>query len=388
MLTEQMILRIPGPTPVPPRVQRAMQQPMIGHRDPETSDLLKQVGPGLQQLFGTTQQVSIVAGSGTSGLEAAVINTVAPGEKVIVCVTGAFGERFVSICKSYEIDVVVLEEQWGEAVNADRLKQSLLEHSDVTAVFLTYCETSTGVLNPIEKLSSVVHKYSDALVIVDAVSCLGGVETKLDDWGLDIVVTGSQKALMLPGGLMFVAFSERARAKMEANPRPRFYLDLLKYDKASKEFSTPFTPATSLLFGLQEVVQLLAEETIEGVYDRHRLMREMTRRGLEAMNLNLLATDAVASPTVTAFTVPTVEAKQVRKALKEQFGIRIAAGQGHQKDTVLRIGHMGYCTATDVLTVLTALEIVLMDLGHTFSPGAGTVAAQQVFLKKGTGVHV
>ncbi|WP_342526178.1 alanine--glyoxylate aminotransferase family protein [Chryseomicrobium sp. FSL W7-1435] len=386
MLQNQTILRIPGPTPIPPSVQRAMQQPMIGHRDPETAELLKSIQPGMQQIFGTKQVVSVVAGSGTSGLEAAVVNTVAPGDKVIVCVTGAFGERFAAICKSYQIETIILEEVWGEPVNPKKLEQLLHENPDSAAVFITYCETSTSVLNPIAELSELIHSQSNALVIVDGVSCIGGVELEMDQWKLDVVVTGSQKAFMLPGGLMFVAFSDDARQKMNANPRPRFYLDLLKYEKAAQEFSTPFTPATSLLYGLQEVMQLMKEETLESVFKRHLQLRDMTRAALRALNLELLAGDAFASPTVTAFLTPGIEAKQVRKQLSERFGIRIAGGQGHQKDTVLRIGHMGYCSATDVLLIISALEVVLTDLGHVFEAGQGTVAAQKALI--GGNVHV
>lgn len=386
METNQLILRIPGPTPIPPSVQRAMQQPMIGHRDPETAELLASVQPGLQTIFGTVQHVSVVAGSGTSGLEAAVVNIVAPDEKVIVCVTGAFGERFVSICKSYQIETIVLEEQWGKAVDLNKLEVTLSEHPDCAAVFVTYCETSTSVLNPIAKISKLVHEKSDALVIVDGVSCIGGAELKMDEWQLDVVVTGSQKAFMLPGGLMFVASSEIARQKMKANPRPRFYLDLLKYEKATREFSTPFTPATSLLYGLQEVIRLVEQESMEGVVNRHLQLRDMTRAALVSMNLELLAEDDFASPTVTAFSVPGIEGKLIRKQLTQRFGIRIAGGQGHQKETVLRIGHMGYCSTADILLVISALEVVLRDLGHAFPAGHGTVAAQNTLI--GGHVHV
>lgn len=385
---EQAILRIPGPTPIPPSVQRAMLQPMIGHRDPETAELLKDVQPMLQKIFGTKQTVSIVAGSGTAGLEAAVSNTVAVGEKVIVCVTGAFGGRFADICEAYQLETIVIEEQWGHSVNPKILKETLQQHSDVKAVFLTYCETSTSVLNPIGELAHIIQSHSQALIIVDGVSCVGGVEMNMDEWGIDVVVTGSQKAFMLPGGLMFVAFSERARLQMKANARPRFYLDLLKYEKAAGQHSTPFTPATSLLFGLQQVIRLFEQETLEGVYARHQLMKAMTRHALHAMNLELLAEDAFSSPTVTAFLVKGLDAKTIRKQLKEQFGIRVAGGQGHQTDTVIRIGHMGYCTPADILQTVSALEVVLQGAGHPFTPGRGTVAAQTIFLKTGGHAHV
>ncbi|MFC4355717.1 pyridoxal-phosphate-dependent aminotransferase family protein [Chryseomicrobium palamuruense] len=387
-MNQPTILRIPGPTPVPPSVTRAMQQPMIGHRDSETAEILRNVQPMLQRVFGTTQQVQTIAGSGTSGLEAAVVNCLEPGEKAIVCVTGAFGERFVSICKAYAIDVIVLEERWGDPVNAERLRETLREHPTTAAVFLTYCETSTSVLNPIAELSEVVHDESDALVIVDGVSCIGAVPTEMDTRGLDVVVTGSQKALMLPGGLMFAAFSERARTKMKQTKTPRFYLDLQKYDLATNEFSTPFTPATSLLFGLQEVLHLFDEETLDHVYARHELMKQMTRAALRAMNAELLAADDFASPTVTAFSISGTPAKDIRKKLKNNFGVRFAGGQGHQKDTIIRIGHMGYCTPVDMLQAISALETVLLELNHSFTPGAGTVAAQQIFLNQGGAIHV
>lgn len=388
MLSEQMILRIPGPTPIPPSVGRAMQQPMIGHRAPETAALLEDVQPMLQQIFGTKQTVSVVAGSGTAGLEAAVINSVAPGEKVIVCVTGSFGERFAAICKAYDIDTIVLEETWGSAVSQEKLVKALESHPDVQAVFFTYCETSTSVLNPIKDLARLVQHHSSALVIVDGVSCIAGVETKMDEWGLDVVVTGSQKALMLPGGLMFASFSEKARVQFKRNPRPRFYLDLEKYEKAANQYSTPFTPATSLLFGLQQVVKLFEQESLQKVYERHALMKDMVRAALKALDMKLLAADVVASPTVTAFMLEKFDAKEIRKRMKEQFGIQLAGGQGHQSDTVIRIGHMGYCTPADILQTISALEIVLLQLGQTNKTGAGSAAAQQIFLNRGGYVHV
>lgn len=277
MLSEQQILRIPGPSPIPPSVQRSMSQPMIGHRGQETKELLQRIKPKLKPIFGTEQEVLILTGSGTAGLETAVANTVKPGDEVLVIITGAFGDRFAKICNEYQLKTHRLDIPWGEAVLPETVQEYMEKHPNLKAVFVTFCETSTGVVNPVQELAKRVHTYSDALFIVDGVSCVGGVETKMDEWGIDLLVTGSQKAMMLPAGLTFVAASDHAWKVIEENQQPRFYMDLKKYRDNAAEDSTPFTPAVSLLFGLEQTLQLIEEEGLKQVYARHQLMMEMTR---------------------------------------------------------------------------------------------------------------
>lgn len=380
MLVDQQILRIPGPTPVPPTVERALTKPMIGHRSAGTSAIFQEIRPTLQKIFGTKEEVAVIASSGTGAMETAFLNAIHPDDDVLVVVTGAFGERFANICETYEKNVHRLEVPWGEAANPAKIKAYVEQHPTIRAVFLTICETSTGVLNPIEDIAKAVKEASDALVIVDGVSSIGGAEFKLDDWAVDIAVTGSQKAFMLPGGLSFVAATASAWERIEANPRPCFYFDLVKYRKALGEDTTPFTPASGLLFGLQESLRLIEQEGLTNIYKRHQLMMKMTRAALKAMDLPLLAEDAVASPTVTAVKPTTFDAKAFRQLLEQEFNLIVAGGQAHLTDTIFRIGHMGYCSPADVLQTIAVLEIACKKIGHDFEVGAGTKAAQEVYL--------
>lgn len=380
MLQDQTILRIPGPSPIPPSVQRAMNQSMIGHRGKETSDMLKKIAPGLKKVFGTTQEVAIIAGSGTAGLETAVVNVVKPGEEVLVVVTGAFGDRFTKICEAFNIKVHVLNVEWGKALDPEEIKAFLAGHAEIKVVFSTYCETSTGVLNPIDKLALAVQEVSDALIVVDGVSCVAGVETSMDEWGIDVMVTGSQKAFMLPAGLTFVAASEKAWKVIEENDQPRFYLNLKKYRDNLLKDTTPFTPALSLLFGLEQVLSLLEAEGLNNVYSRHALMKDMTRAAFKALDIPLLTSDEDASPTVTAVQPEDFDAEEFRKILKKEFAISIAGGQQHLTGKIFRIGHMGYCSPADQLQIISAIEVALKKLGKNIELGKGTAAAQQVYL--------
>ncbi len=382
MLVDQQILRIPGPTPIPPAVQRAMNKPMIGHRSEETSTLLKNARPKLQKVFGTTEEVAIIAGSGTSGMETAFVNAIHPGEEVLVAVTGAFGERFAQICEAYEAKVHRLNIEWGQAVTPEQVQTYVQENPAIRAVFITYCETSTGVLNPIREIAEAVRKISDALIIIDGVSSIAGVQLELDDWGIDIAATGSQKAFMLPAGLAFVACSQRAWEKIEANPRPSFYLNLKKYRSNIEKNTTPFTPASSLLYGLEEVLNSFEQEGLDNIYKRHQLMMNMTRAAMKALDLPLLAEDQYASPTVTAVRPTAFKAADFRKVLQQEFNLIVAGGQAHLADEIFRIGHMGYCSVADVLQTISAIEIALQKMGQTVQLGAGTAAAQQVYLEE------
>lgn len=383
MLADQQILRIPGPSPIPPSVNRAMAQPMIGHRGKSTSEMLADIRPKLKRIFGTEQEVVILTASGTAGLEAAVINAVAPGEEVLVIVTGAFGERFVDICRAYNIVAHTVETEWGKAAKASDISGILETHKGIKAVFMTYCETSTGVLNPVKELAAEIRKKSEALVIVDGVSCIGGVETKMDEWELDIVVSGSQKAFMLPAGLAFIAVSERAWAKIETNRQPRFYLDLKKHRDELQKDSTPYTPALSLLFGLQQSLVLIEEEGLENVYARHLLLMKMARAAFKELGIPLLTEDEDASPTVTAIKPGDFDAEELRKILKQEFAMEVAGGQKILAKKIFRIGHMGYCSPADLLQAIAAVEIGIVKAGKGIQLGSGVRAAQQEYLNGG-----
>lgn len=382
MLKEQTFLRIPGPTPIPPSVQQAMNLSIIGHRSSEASNLLSSIQPRLRKVFGSTEDVIILTGSGTSALEAAVVNTVIPGDEVLVIVTGSFGDRFTKICEAYSVTVHRLDVEWGKSFQTEEVRSILQQNPSIKAVFATFCETSTGVMNPIDSLSKVVNEISEALIIVDGVSCVGGVETKMDDWKIDIIVTGSQKALMLPPGLAFIAASERAWKRMEANQQRGFYLDLLKYRKDLQQGSTPFTPAISLLFGLDEALKLLETEGYSEVFDRHSLMKEMTRAAFRALEIPLLTSDEDAAETVTSVQPDDFNADAFRKLVKKEFGLSMAGGQGHLTGKIFRIGHMGYCSPADMLQTIAMIEIGLLKIGKNIELGKGVSAAQNVYLSK------
>ncbi|PTX59867.1 aspartate aminotransferase-like enzyme [Melghirimyces profundicolus] len=387
MLKDKYRLQIPGPTPIPPRVQLAMSRPMIGHRDPDCSRLVREVSRRLGPVFGTQNPVLLLTGSGTSALEAAAANLLAEGEEAAVVVTGAFGDRFANILNSMRVKVHRLDVEWGKACHPEQLDAFLEQHPRVKAVFLTFCETSTGVLNPIRELVGRVRERTQALTVVDGVSCVGGVPAEADRWGIDILVAGSQKALMLPPGLAFAAVSDRAWNAMETNPHPRFYLDLSNYRKSLEKDTTPNTPAVSLLFGLKEVLDMLDEEGMETVFSRHRLMMEMTRAGIRALDLELLTEDRDASPTVTAVKGgKTWSSEDLRKELR-RLGLRVAGGQQHLKGKIFRIGHMGYADPLDVLTTLSALEVALARIGAPVETGAGTQAAEEEWIRVSRADH-
>lgn len=379
MLKSANLLRIPGPTPIPPSVSRAMTQPMIGHRSEEAKELLETLKNKMKPVFGTKEDVIILTGSGTSGLEAAVVNTTDAGDEVLVIVTGNFGERFAGICDTYQLNVHRLEVEWGKAANPDEVRDYLQNNKNIKAVFVTACETSTGVLNPIGEISQAVREASDALVVVDGVSSVGGADTRMDEWGVDVYVTGSQKAMMLPPGLCFIAASERAWGVIKGNKRPRFYLDLCRYENDA----APFTPALSLLRGLEEALELIEEEGLDHVYERHTTMMHMTRAAAKALGLKLLTTEEDASPTVTTIMPEDFEGDTLRKQLKKEFDLDLAGGQKTLKGKVIRIGHMGYCTPADVLQVISLLESGLQRIGKEIKSGQGVAAAQDIYFQAG-----
>lgn len=377
----QTSLYTPGPTPVPRRVNTAMAAPMIGHRSPDFSALLEEVATRLEPVFGTAHPVLVLTSSGTSALEAAVVNTVAPGEEAVVIVAGSFGDRLATIAEEYGVNVHRLNIEWGKACTPAQLAQFLdpLTEKPVKAVFATFNETSTGVLNPIHALGEVVARKTDALFIVDGVSCIGAVDVDMTRDRIDLLVTSSQKALMLPPGLAFVALSDKGLEAVQKCPTKRFYLDLGRYMKAYREQrSTPFTPAVSLIAGAREVCNMIDEEGWPHVVRRHRLLRDMTRSGIRALGLPLLTSDEDASPTVTAVRPQAAAPGDIQKMLKRDFSITIAGGQKQLKGKIFRIGHMGWCTPFDILKLLGALELTLARLGQAPHFGAAVKKAEEV----------
>lgn len=373
MLRDKQELRIPGPVPVPPRVSLETARPMINHRGREFKQLLPQVLRRLRPIFGTKEnQVLALTGSGTSGMEAAVANLVSPGDQVLVLVGGAFGERWVKLCKTYGALVKEYQFPWGEGADPDRIREILKENPNIVAVFATHNESSTGVLNDIAAISQARSGHQ-ALLVVDAVSSLGGAPLAMDEWAVDFVVTASQKSLMVPPGLAFVAYSRRARHRMEQVTTPRFYFDLLAYEAMLEKGETPFTPNISNFFGLEEALDMIEEEGLENVFSRHLLMRNMVRAGIRALALPLLVEDRFASPTTTAVKPQEIDVPKFRVLVRDTYGVELAGGQGRLANDIFRIGHMGYATPLDMITCLAAIETALGKFG------VATAAAQMVW---------
>ncbi|MDN5346561.1 MAG: hypothetical protein PWP65_125 [Clostridia bacterium] len=384
MLSKQILL-LPGPTPVPPRIVQAMAAPAINHRGPEFKELLTEVNQGLQEVFCTKGEVIVLTCSGTGGMEAAVANFLEPGDKALIVTIGAFGGRFIKICQAFGVEAEIMAFPYGQAADPNRLAERLAEDKNKTikAILLQHNETSTGVLNDVRALSQARGDHP-ALLIVDSISGLAAAELQTDAWDLDVVIAGSQKALMLPPGLAVLSINERAWRVAEKCANKRYYLDLLAARKSKDKGQTPYTPAVSLLFGLRESLKMLQEETLAGSQARHALMRDMVRAGIKALGLELLAADEVASPSVTAVKVPAgIKPKDIITPLREKYGVVVAGGQGDVKDSVFRIGHLGYVLPTDILAGLAALEMVLDELGLVRAEGVAVAAAQKVLRKTG-----
>lgn len=384
IFAEKRQLRIPGPTPIPPQIARAGAQPMMGHRSGDFVELCKRVAAKVKTVFQTENDVFIITSSGTGALEAAVANTVSPGDQVLVLISGVFGERFAKISNAYGAQVETIRCQFGQAIDPQQVSQVLAENPQIKVVFATHCETSTGVVNDLEKIGEAVHNSpGNPLLVVDTVSSMGGIEFKTDDWGIDIVVSGSQKAFMLPPGLAFIGVSDRSWDLIEANTSPRFYFDLRAYRKSLPKGQTPYTPAVSLFYQLEEALKMMEEEGLENIYKRHQVMRDMVRAGIRALGLPLFVTeDKNASCTVTSILGPEgLDVEGLRKILNQKYKVVLAGGQADLKGKIFRIGHMGFAEPTDMLTVLSILELALAEIGWQFQRGAAVSAAEEVLAR-------
>ncbi|MDQ0285189.1 aspartate aminotransferase-like enzyme [Desulfofundulus luciae] len=379
-MREKQYLMIPGPTPVPPPVVAAMSRPMIGHRSEDFAALHRRIQEKIRQVFQTSQEVFILTNSGTGGLETAVANVISPGDRVLALITGNFGERFANIARAYGAEVDEVNFGWGNPVDLQVVREKLARNPGYKAVLATQNETSTGVLNDIAGIGALVAE-TPALLLVDGVSGVGGIEIKMDEWQVDILVTASQKAMMLPPGLAMIGVSPKAWAVIEGNRSPRFYFSLPAAKKALAKWNTAYTPNVALFFGLDAALDMMLAEGLENVYRRHLLLAKATRAAVSALGLSLLAADHCASPTVTAVHSPEgIAADDLRKVLKEEFGITFAGGQGILKGKIFRIAHMGYAGKMDVLIAISGLEMALARLGYPVELGKGVRAAQEVFL--------
>jgi serine---pyruvate transaminase len=373
-------LYTPGPTPVPEHVMLSMAEPMIHHRHPEFQEILASVNENLNYLFQTKQGVMTLTSSGTGAMEAAVSNLLSAGDTALFVNGGKFGERWGELLQVYGVNAVEITMEWGTPVSADTVVETLNKNAAIKAVYLTHSETSTGTATDIKSIARAVHAHNnDIAVVVDGITSVGAMESKMDEWDLDIVVTGSQKGLMIPPGLAFIAVSERAWKLIEKSNLPRYYFDLKAAKKTLDKNDTPWTPAVTLFIGLDHALKMIKEEGIENIWTRHDKLARAIREGCKALGLKLFSSSP--SNALTAVYVPEgVEFKKFNSVLKQKFGITVAGGQGHVKGKIFRISHLGYYDELDMMTMMAALERTLVDVGAPIQVGAGLTAAQKVFV--------
>lgn len=364
-------LRLPGPTTVPEDVFEAMHKQMIDHRGVEFAELLARLSANLQRAFETKNDVYVLTSSGTGAMEAAVVNTLSPGEKVLAVTVGNFGDRFSKIASVYGAEVQEMKFPDGDAADPNEIREALSSDSSISAVLVTHNETSTGITNDMETIAGIVKGEFDKLLLVDAISSLGSIRLPVDEWGLDVVVAGSQKGWMCPPGLAMISFSERAWAAAEKAKMPRFYFDILEARKSAGKGQTPWTPALSLMFGLDYAVQqMLSRGDMESVYAFHQDIAQYTRDGLRDLGLDLVAKEErFASNTVTAAFVPKgITDQALLDALRDDYDIIAAEGRGLLTGRVFRIGHMGYVSTQDIDNVFDSLRDALPKLGFEIAP--------------------
>ena len=369
----------PGPVPVPERVRLAMAPEIIHHRAADFLPVFQHCKAGLQRIFQTAEPVLIFASSGTGAMDASVSNLLSPGDHALVVRGGKFGERWAEICQAYGVRATCLDVEWGRAVDPARVRDALAQHDDIKAVYTTASETSTGARHPIREIAEIVRERDDRLMVVDAITAVGVYELPMDAWGLDVVVSGSQKAFMMPPGLAFMALSERARRFHQSASCPHYYFDLGKELKALDGDQTAWTPAVSLLFGLEEALRIVLDEIgLEETWRRTERLAHATRESMRALGLELYAPDDP-SPALTAVEVPDgIDGPALRKRLKDELGYTVADGQGAAKGKIFRIAHLGYFDRFDTIGVIAAVEMALASLGFSFKLGEGVRTATEL----------
>jgi aspartate aminotransferase-like enzyme len=371
----QQQLRIPGPTPLPERVVRAASKPMIDHRGPEFAELLADVTAGARRVFETRNDLLVLTASGSGGLESAVANLISPGDEVVVALCGNFGERFAGMAAAYGAQVILLEAEWGQPVEPRDLAEVLAAHPQARLVLLTHNETSTGVANDLAGLVRVAHD-AGRVVAVDGVSSVSSMRIGVDELGIDVAVSASQKGWMAPPGIAFVTVNERAWELSEQAKAPRFYFDWRQARKHAQNGSTPWTPAVSVLYAVQEGIRLLEEEGLEQVFARHRRLADATEAALSALGFELFAAAGYRSPTVTSALPPAgLDISAFRKLLRTKYGVVIAGGQGKMTGKMVRVGHLGAIGDGDLVQVLWAMERALEELDVAPADGRAMAAA-------------
>ena len=368
----------PGPTPVPERVLLAMAGPVLHHRDPAYEELFQEVREGLKYVFQTKNEVLLFASSGTGGMEGAVCNTLSPGDHALVVIGGKFGERWGELCKVYGVDFTSIDVIWGEAVEPVLIEKALDANPSIKAVFIQASETSTGVMHPIKEIAEIVKRRDGTILVVDAISALGVFELPMDKWGLDIVISGSQKAFMLPPGLAFVALSDKAWGFVEKSTLPKYYFNFKKERANAQKNQSQFTPAISLVVGLREALKMIKEEGLDDVFKRHKKLAQATREAAKALGLDLLAPKSP-SDALTAIKVPDgIDGKKLKAAFEDRYGLIIAGGQSQLSGKIIRIAHLGYFQPLDIIQAVSTLELILKEMGYPVELGKGVKAAEEV----------
>lgn len=358
---------------IPPEVTAAMAAPMDHHRTAGHRRMFREITENLQYVFQTTGDCLILTGSGTAGMEAAIVGVGSPSSKALVLCGGKFGARWAKVCHLYGIRHVACEMAWGTGAKPDLVREHLDRDREIDTVILTHSETSTAALSDLEGIAAITRER-DCLLVVDGITSVGAVPVKMDDWGVDVMVTSSQKALMSPPGLAFVAVSERAWRRIESFPSPSMYLCLKAYRKGLPDDDSPYTPAITLMMGVRKALEMIRAEGIENVWRRTARLARATRAAAEAMNLRVFAKDPTDS--LTAILLPDgFDEPAFRRRLRDEHGIVVAGGQDQLKGRVFRISHMGYVDDADTLAALGAIELVLTAMGHRFTPGAGLSSA-------------
>ncbi len=356
-------LRIPGPTPCPADVLQAMTKQMINHRGEEFGQILNGVTTNLKQLFQTKGDVFLLTGSGTGGLEAAIVNTLSPGDKVLSVSNGVFGERFATIAQQFGAEVIQLRFEWGKAADTDAVRQALQAEPKIKAVLVTHNETSTGVTNDLASISSIVKEF-DKLLLVDAISSLGSINLPVDDWRCDVTVTGSQKGWMTPPGLAMVSVNQEAWQAHSKARMPRFYWDFAQAKSYLEKGQTPWTPAVSTIFALSVALEMMLKEGLPNIIARHARVSQAAREGVKSLGLPLFAEEGYASNTVTAVrSSDGLDTKKMLRILREEHQVVLSGGQQRLDGKIFRIGHLGWVTEDDIKTVISALKVVLPQAG-------------------------
>ncbi|MCD4780515.1 MAG: alanine--glyoxylate aminotransferase family protein [Candidatus Omnitrophica bacterium] len=375
------LLLTPGPTQIPPELCAALGKPIIHHRTPQFQQALKDAITGLKYVYQTTNDIYILAGSGTAGMEAAVCNLLSAGDKAITVEAGKFGERWTELCKAYGADPQVIEVEWGKAVQAEQIKDALKKQPETKAVFITLNETSTAVLTDVKAIGAVVRE-TNAVLVVDAVSGLGVVDLQTDNWHADVVVAASHKGFMLPPGVAFVSASPKAIKQINASTSPRYYFDLRKAKKVVDKPDTPFTPAIGIIVALVDSVKFFQEKGLENIFHHYARLAEGVRAAARGLGLSIFTDESCLSNVLTAINIPgEIDGTKIVKLMRDTYGISVAGGQAQLKGKIIRIAHMGALDEFDLLTGICCLEKVLKVSGYSFKLGAGVSAAQEIYNK-------